>query len=77
MAEQSKAKELEEALSYQKKSYYEKANADERAAIFDYAKGYMSLCSYVYKTHTHHVGKTSPGIFFFRHKETGVVICGF
>ena len=35
MSEKSKAKELEEALSYQKKSYYETANAEERAAIFD------------------------------------------
>ena len=43
MSEKSKAKELEEALSYQKKSYYETANAEERAAIFDYAKGYMAF----------------------------------
>ena len=43
MSEKSKAKELEEALSYGKKSYYEKANSEERSLIFDYAKGYMAF----------------------------------
>lgn len=43
MSEKSKAKLLEDALSYRKKSYYETANAEEKKAIFDYAKGYMAF----------------------------------
>ena len=43
MSEQSKAKELANALSYEKKSYYEIASAEEKKAIFDYAKGYMAF----------------------------------
>ena len=43
MSEKSKGKLLEEELSYQKKSYYEIASAEEKTAIFDYAKGYMAF----------------------------------
>ena len=43
MAEKSKAQLLEEELAYKKKSYYEIADADEKRAIFDYAKGYMAF----------------------------------
>ena len=43
MAEETKAKELASALSYEKKSYYETASAEEKKAIFDYAKGYMAF----------------------------------
>ena len=43
MSENSKAKMLEEELSYRKKSYYETASAEEKKAIFDYARGYMAF----------------------------------
>ena len=43
MAEKTQAQLLEESLVYKKKSYYELADADEKKAIFDYAKGYMSF----------------------------------
>ncbi len=43
MEEKTQAKQLEESLVYKKRSYYELADADEKKAIFDYAKGYMSF----------------------------------
>ncbi|MBE6656410.1 MAG: aminopeptidase [Ruminococcaceae bacterium] len=43
MSEMSKGKELQDRLSYQKKSYYETASAEEKTAIFDYARGYMAF----------------------------------
>lgn len=43
MSEKSKAQMLEEELVYKKKSYYETASAEEKNAIFAYAKGYMAF----------------------------------
>ncbi|MBQ9735472.1 MAG: aminopeptidase [Clostridia bacterium] len=43
MSEKSKSQLLEEELSYEKKSYFEIADEEERKKIFDYAKGYMAF----------------------------------
>lgn len=40
MADKSKGQKLQEELSYVKANYFEKADAKERKAIFDYAEGY-------------------------------------
>ena len=41
MSEKSIGKEMLEKLSYKKKNVYEEASADEIAAIYEYAEGYM------------------------------------
>ena len=43
MSEKTKAQLLDEELTYKKKSYYETASAEEKTAIFEYAKGYMAF----------------------------------
>lgn len=43
MAEKSRSQELYDSLSYEKKNYFEKADAEERAAIFAYAEGYKAF----------------------------------
>ncbi len=42
MSEKSKAKKLQEELSYQKKNYFEVADEAERKEIYAYAEGYKS-----------------------------------
>ncbi len=39
----SKGQQLQKALAYKKKNYYETADKAEKKAIFDYAKGYMAF----------------------------------